>query len=156
MVRPWDKDRYMSPDILASTKLLKSEKIWNAVKGHMESYHSKQVKAHFFRILQIFDKGILFFMTDYWDEGVQSNQLHIRVFLATSRTDWWRRWRKYQQYRRIKGFGRKVCSLLTVFSFFFKQIAEQWISHLRSNNDLYCQSSSMITHGFLVVQSCIK
>ena len=118
VVRPWDKDRYMSPDILASTKLLKSEKIWNAVKGHMESYHSKQVKAHFFRILQIFEKGILFFMTDYWDEGVQSNQLHIRVFLATSRTDWWRRWRKYQQYRRIKGFGRKVCSLLTVFSFF--------------------------------------
>jgi len=42
VVRPWDKDRYMSPDILASTKLLKSEKIWNAVKGHMESYHSKQ------------------------------------------------------------------------------------------------------------------
>eukprot|EP00092_Neocalanus_flemingeri_P003503 GFUD01003757.1.p1 GENE.GFUD01003757.1~~GFUD01003757.1.p1 ORF type:complete len:676 (-),score=161.97 GFUD01003757.1:197-2224(-) len=39
---PWDKDRYMSPDIQASTKLLKEEKIWNAVKLHIESYHSSQ------------------------------------------------------------------------------------------------------------------
>merc|ERR1719175_92436 len=41
-VRPWDKDRYMSPDILSATKLLKTEKIWNAARHHMEDYHAKQ------------------------------------------------------------------------------------------------------------------
>jgi len=44
VVRPWDKDRYMSPDIESVTNLLKEEKIWNAAKGHMEHYHSAQVK----------------------------------------------------------------------------------------------------------------
>merc|ERR1719268_193621 len=39
---PWDKDRYMSPDIQAVTKLLKEEKIWNAVKHHIEAYHASQ------------------------------------------------------------------------------------------------------------------
>eukprot|EP00090_Calanus_glacialis_P010774 TRINITY_DN1923_c0_g1_i1.p1 TRINITY_DN1923_c0_g1~~TRINITY_DN1923_c0_g1_i1.p1 ORF type:complete len:693 (-),score=180.37 TRINITY_DN1923_c0_g1_i1:97-1956(-) len=39
---PWDKDRYMSPDIQAATKLLKEEKIWNAVKLHIEAYHASQ------------------------------------------------------------------------------------------------------------------
>jgi len=39
---PWDKDRYMSPDITASTKLLKEGKIWQAARHHMESYHSSQ------------------------------------------------------------------------------------------------------------------
>jgi len=38
----WDKDRYMSPDIQAVTKLLKEEKIWNAAKTHIESYHARQ------------------------------------------------------------------------------------------------------------------
>ena len=42
--RPWDKDRYMSPDIVAVNNLLKEDKIWNAVKHHMESYHTSQVK----------------------------------------------------------------------------------------------------------------
>jgi len=42
VVRPWDKDRYMSPDITQVTKLLKTEKIWNAVRMHMEDYHSQQ------------------------------------------------------------------------------------------------------------------
>ena len=42
--RPWDKDRYMSPDIIAVNNLLKEDKIWNAVKHHMESYHTSQVK----------------------------------------------------------------------------------------------------------------
>ena len=41
--RPWDKDRYMSPDIKEATDLLKTEKIWNAVKNYMEQYHAKQV-----------------------------------------------------------------------------------------------------------------
>jgi len=42
VVRPWDKDRYMSPDIVAVNNLLKEDKIWNAVKHHMESYHTSQ------------------------------------------------------------------------------------------------------------------
>jgi histidine ammonia-lyase len=33
VVRPWDKDRYMAPDIEAVTNLLKDGKIWNCVKG---------------------------------------------------------------------------------------------------------------------------
>lgn len=33
VVRPWDKDRYMAPDIEAATALLKEGKIWNCVKG---------------------------------------------------------------------------------------------------------------------------
>ena len=41
--RPWDKDRYMSPDINEATNLLRTEKIWNAVKNYMEQYHAKQV-----------------------------------------------------------------------------------------------------------------
>ena len=41
--RPWDKDRYMSPDINAVKELLKDEKIWNAAKHHMEKYHTSQV-----------------------------------------------------------------------------------------------------------------
>ena len=36
------KDRYMSPDIQAATKMLKEGKILNAVKTHIEAYHSKQ------------------------------------------------------------------------------------------------------------------
>jgi len=42
VVRPWDKDRYMSPDINAVKELLKDEKIWNAAKHHMEKYHTSQ------------------------------------------------------------------------------------------------------------------
>ena len=58
--RPWDKDRYMSPDIIAVNNLLKEDKIWNAVKHHMESYHTSQVKRTrniliIFRILIPFD-----------------------------------------------------------------------------------------------------
>ena len=33
VVRPWDKDRYMAPDIEAVTVLLQEGKIWNCVKG---------------------------------------------------------------------------------------------------------------------------
>ena len=32
----------MSPDIVAATKLLKEEKIWNSVRMHMDNYHSSQ------------------------------------------------------------------------------------------------------------------
>ncbi|EFX88171.1 hypothetical protein DAPPUDRAFT_42116 [Daphnia pulex] len=35
VVRPWDKDRYMAPDIEAATNLLKDGKIWNCVKGNV-------------------------------------------------------------------------------------------------------------------------
>ena len=41
--RAWDKDRYMSPDIILVKNLLKDEKIWNAAKLHMEKYHTSQV-----------------------------------------------------------------------------------------------------------------
>ena len=36
------QDRYMSPDIQAVTKMLKEGKIWGAVRGHIEAYHSNQ------------------------------------------------------------------------------------------------------------------
>jgi len=42
VVDAWDKDRYMAPDIQAATDLLKDEKIWSAVKLHIESYHANQ------------------------------------------------------------------------------------------------------------------
>lgn len=42
VVAPWDKDRYMSPDIYAAKELLKDEKVLNAAKGYMEQYHNKQ------------------------------------------------------------------------------------------------------------------
>ncbi|XP_075213077.1 histidine ammonia-lyase-like [Lycorma delicatula] len=40
VVRPWDKDRYMAPDINAVTSLLKDDKIWNAVRHHIDYYHA--------------------------------------------------------------------------------------------------------------------
>lgn len=43
IVRPWEKDRYMAPCIDAVTKLLQEEKIWNAVKNHMDNYNSSIV-----------------------------------------------------------------------------------------------------------------
>ncbi|CAG5126742.1 unnamed protein product, partial [Candidula unifasciata] len=42
VVRPWDKDRYMSPDILTVTKLLQEEKIWFKVKPMLDHFHSVQ------------------------------------------------------------------------------------------------------------------
>jgi histidine ammonia-lyase len=42
VVAPWDKDRYMSPDIYAAKELLKEEKVLSAAKGWMEQYHNKQ------------------------------------------------------------------------------------------------------------------
>ena len=39
---PWDKDRYMSPDILAVKDLLKEEKVLNAARAYMDQYHMKQ------------------------------------------------------------------------------------------------------------------
>merc|ERR1711962_431626 len=41
-VRPWDKDRYMSPDIEAAGKLLKEGKIWQAARYNMGSSHNSQ------------------------------------------------------------------------------------------------------------------
>ena len=42
VVAPWDKDRYMSPDIHSAAKVLKEEKVWSAVKLYMEQYHTRQ------------------------------------------------------------------------------------------------------------------
>ena len=38
-VRPWDKDRFMAPDIETAVTLLKEGKIWTAVKGTSQSIH---------------------------------------------------------------------------------------------------------------------
>ncbi|XP_071784273.1 histidine ammonia-lyase-like [Asterias amurensis] len=44
VVAPWDKDRYMAPDIDIATKLLQDQKIWNAVKPYMDHYHTEHLK----------------------------------------------------------------------------------------------------------------
>jgi histidine ammonia-lyase len=38
VVRPWDKDRFMSPDIDAVTTVLKEEKVWQVVRNHIDDY----------------------------------------------------------------------------------------------------------------------
>merc|ERR1711962_884804 len=42
VVAPWDRDRYMSPDIEAAGKLLKEGKIWQAARYNMGSSHNSQ------------------------------------------------------------------------------------------------------------------
>ncbi|XP_041936789.1 histidine ammonia-lyase-like [Alosa sapidissima] len=42
VVRPWDKDRAMSPDIEAAHKLLLEEKVWEAVRPYMEKYEQME------------------------------------------------------------------------------------------------------------------
>ena len=44
-VAAWDRDRYMTPDIEAATEMLRDECIWQAVKGHVDHYHSVQVSG---------------------------------------------------------------------------------------------------------------
>ncbi|XP_070558559.1 histidine ammonia-lyase-like [Ptychodera flava] len=38
VARPWDKDRFMAPDIEAVTELLREEKVWAAVKPFIDNY----------------------------------------------------------------------------------------------------------------------
>ncbi|KDR16028.1 histidine ammonia-lyase-like [Zootermopsis nevadensis] len=42
VVRPWDKDRYMAPDIEEVTNLLLEEKVWGAVQHHIAYYHAPE------------------------------------------------------------------------------------------------------------------
>ncbi|KAL8603486.1 hypothetical protein ACOMHN_038627 [Nucella lapillus] len=42
VVRPWNKDRFMAPDIESVTKLLQEGKIWHKVKPMIDHYHSVQ------------------------------------------------------------------------------------------------------------------
>ncbi len=42
-VRSWDKDRYMSPDIIKVKNLLREEKIWSAVQMHLDNLDNSQV-----------------------------------------------------------------------------------------------------------------
>ncbi|GFG39517.1 hypothetical protein Cfor_00512, partial [Coptotermes formosanus] len=42
VVRPWDKDRYMAPDITEVTNLLLEHKIWGAVQHHIAYYHAPE------------------------------------------------------------------------------------------------------------------
>ncbi|KAG5846055.1 hypothetical protein ANANG_G00145670 [Anguilla anguilla] len=41
VVRPWDRDRFMNPDIEAVHKLLREEKVWEAVHPYMEQYRER-------------------------------------------------------------------------------------------------------------------
>ncbi|KAJ8269232.1 hypothetical protein COCON_G00118390 [Conger conger] len=41
VVRPWDSDRFMNPDIEASHKLLREKKVWEAVHPYMEQYRER-------------------------------------------------------------------------------------------------------------------
>jgi hypothetical protein len=43
--RPWDKDRYMAPDIEEVTNILLEDKIWGAVQHHIAYYHAPEVSA---------------------------------------------------------------------------------------------------------------
>lgn len=40
VVRPWDKDRYMTPDIEAATQLLRRGKVWAAVEPYINHYRA--------------------------------------------------------------------------------------------------------------------
>ncbi|XP_063068177.1 histidine ammonia-lyase-like [Engraulis encrasicolus] len=44
VVRPWDKDRAMSPDIEAAHKLLREEKVWEVVRPFVEQYARTEKK----------------------------------------------------------------------------------------------------------------
>ena len=37
-VRPWDADRFMSPDIEAALELIRSGAVWKVIAPHLESY----------------------------------------------------------------------------------------------------------------------
>nr|CAD7396443.1 unnamed protein product [Timema cristinae] len=41
-LRPWDRDRFMSPDIETVTQILKEGKIWEAVRHHIDYYHAPE------------------------------------------------------------------------------------------------------------------
>ncbi|XP_055761297.1 histidine ammonia-lyase-like [Salvelinus fontinalis] len=41
VVRPWDHDRQMSPDIEAAHTLLREEKVWEAVRPYMDQYRDR-------------------------------------------------------------------------------------------------------------------
>ena len=45
VVKPWDKDRFMAPEIESVKKLLVENKIWNAVRHHMMFYHAPEVSG---------------------------------------------------------------------------------------------------------------
>ncbi|XP_064457768.1 histidine ammonia-lyase-like isoform X2 [Ornithodoros turicata] len=38
LVKPWDKDRVMAPDIDSATELLKESRLWDVVKPHMDHF----------------------------------------------------------------------------------------------------------------------
>ncbi|XP_068163526.1 histidine ammonia-lyase-like [Antennarius striatus] len=44
VVRPWDKDRVMSPDIEAAHTLVRGQKVWEAVQPYMDHYRKKMQK----------------------------------------------------------------------------------------------------------------
>nr|XP_006816763.1 PREDICTED: histidine ammonia-lyase-like [Saccoglossus kowalevskii] len=47
VAKPWDKDRFMAPDINAVTKLLQEEKVWACVEPYIQDYNkTMDVKDH--------------------------------------------------------------------------------------------------------------
>lgn len=46
-VEPWNKDRYMSPDIEAAVKLIQNNEIWTAAIEHIEKYNDDNDKFPF-------------------------------------------------------------------------------------------------------------
>lgn len=46
VVKPWDCDRYMTPDIEAANKLLHEGKVWAAVKEHVEPKFHNYIPLH--------------------------------------------------------------------------------------------------------------
>jgi histidine ammonia-lyase len=40
-IKPWQKDRYMSPDIKEAAHLIENNKIWNVVKQHLINYNKQ-------------------------------------------------------------------------------------------------------------------
>ncbi len=43
-IKPWKKDRYMSPDIEMAASLIQNNKIWNVAKEYMKNYNTLKYK----------------------------------------------------------------------------------------------------------------
>jgi hypothetical protein len=41
-IKPWKKDRYMSPDIELAASLIQNNKIWNVAKEYIVNYNNKK------------------------------------------------------------------------------------------------------------------
>ncbi len=76
----WDKDRYMSPDICKAKNLLREEKIWNAVKMHMDNYHRKQVYNLLMLLLLLFHRQHILQIFYAWGDNYNKAKVYIFDF----------------------------------------------------------------------------